>query len=632
LRCAAQRTPTYAGGGSPTRRRTTRFVALALERLCEKGAGMSARDIQQLLSAAPWLRKYGRRFLRALTQLGVTSPEEIASVDTEAIRTARGAGGRIVDLLQGAQRELQEREGQASRQPIAPDAGLRSLELVKRRYPRRLVNSLGRAGVKTVGQALAVDPDTFASMRGVGKSQVVALRDLQAELRARMGRGRSAAEQPEPEPAPQATDHVAEPPPAPASGARAPEPEQCQSLGELLRSLIAHASEVEFSDTDAARDASIWLRYHRLEGGERVTLREIGEEFELSAGRVQQIIARISHRARAIIRESAGYGLAMSALRTAFRRCLGVAITRDFRRLLHEEGGWSEAPSAAEVGALVALIRESRRSPRVPKDSDIIRHSYSCKRLWKQAAGCARRLMTDIADTRHFLDFAFDLSAALSEPCSHDRSAQAEIIPCCGAAQGEVSLPPEYVRAVLFSFDPCPLEDDEVIGHWQNVLRRGTVKREVIRAALEVLGEPTHYADLTEFISQHNPWFTPSDRSYVHVCLSGSDDYIRTRARGVYGLREWGVRPYLTAADRVQAYLRQRGHPAPMWEIVRALEAQGVPENNVRASFDQQRFARHADGTVGLSEWTEKGFHRPRTEFTPTSIFVEDSDDGFIMG
>jgi hypothetical protein len=94
-----------------------------------------------------------------------------------------------------------------------------------------------------------------------------------------------------------------------------------------------------------------------------------------------------------------------------------------------------------------------------------------------------------------------------------------------------------------------------------------------------------------------------------------------------------GGEQYLTGADRVEGFLRERGHAVAVRGIVRAFRAQGVPEGNVRVCLDQSRFADDGGGAVRLTEWDRAGRAVNGGESGRSlGVFIDDDDDGSIIG
>jgi hypothetical protein len=202
--------------------------------------------------------------------------------------------------------------------------------------------------------------------------------------------------------------------------------------------------------------------------------------------------------------------------------------------------GWVRVPSPAAIAALAEALKGSPHAFVVSKGEGLIRHADMCQPLWQRATAQAGELLRGMDEGVHLLDYAYRLSGAVQDGCSSAGGRSAGVVPCCGAGVGDVRLPEAYVRAVLGSLDPSPLDGEMVLSYWQAVLRNGRRKVHVIEAALRVLGRPVHFTELTESICAHNPRFSRADERYIHGCLVNSDHYVLTGKLGTYGLAEWG--------------------------------------------------------------------------------------------
>lgn len=194
-----------------------------------------------------------------------------------------------------------------------------------------------------------------------------------------------------------------------------------------------------------------------------------------------------------------------------------------------------------------------------------------------------------------------------------------------------MNLPVEYVKALLSTLTPSPLEGDRVWGYWWTRLRIARPKYEAIRAALHILGRPVHYSELTNFICNHNPAFSPADERYVHTQLINGEEYILTTKLGTYGLRVWGIDKYFTVSERVEQLLRTENHPLSLGMILHILKAQGIPENNIRGALEQRKFIRDNDGLVRLVEWEQQSPEVEANTIAVAGLLVDDEDTSYIL-
>ncbi|MGD9495033.1 MAG: hypothetical protein AB7Y46_01860 [Armatimonadota bacterium] len=558
----------------------------------------------------------------------------------------RGEVPSAAEYLEAGTEVAGQAGGTGARQEVSLHSAIADLVV-----PTRLRNCLRRSGCITVADVLSLDTSRFAEQRGVGTTTLAQLRDLRAWLcRHVAGAGELLGDDGSEEAreerdgarveARRALRVVRDDPAAGISAQglaaitrSAPAEGPIASLSELLREVIQRPTMLRSREAER-RDLEIWLSYYGIRTGKPRTLEVLARRTGLSRERVRQIIARVSHDARALMHVDDRYTPHLTAVREVFASSLGVMRLEDLAASLQRACGWSTPPTGQDLAALAALLKDTPDAFGLDDDSHLVRHSGACQYLWPTLRTVIRDAVMDVGEGQHLLDFAFSLghrvTACARPPRAGDRNESP--VPCCGARAGQARLPGTYVAALLSTIDPCPLFGDTVLRPDWACLRSGRIRKEVVIAALRVIGKPVHYGELAQFVRAHNRYWQRADDRSIHACLTSHDEFVLTQDLGVYGLREWGVRPYLTAADRVEAYLRQRGRPAPIWQIVAALEAEGVPESNVRASFGQHRFTVHADGTIGLSEWAEGGHDDLVAEYSGGSLFSDEDEDSFIMG
>ena len=157
---------------------------------------MEYLNSDKLLAAAPWLRKYGRRLLHALARGGISSLEDILSVNPDEFGARPGVGVRSRVELTQVQEELRQRQfmspdADETDALIPADADVLTIPSIRARYPPRLLNSLARLDLRQPAAIMQLVPEEFLRVPGIGWGQVRALWDLRAEVGA-MLRGESA--------------------------------------------------------------------------------------------------------------------------------------------------------------------------------------------------------------------------------------------------------------------------------------------------------------------------------------------------------------------------------------------------------------------------------------------------------
>lgn len=633
-----------------------RALVAAQEEMRLRTASLSNADIgatpDTRLRDLPFVcSRYPVRLLNCLGKLGVTTVEQVLDMDPVAFAASRGVGTLQVRLLDELRAVLQallpgkvtqsDHEGTnlgASDDPVADSTmasasdadgavatSFASLQVsaiweVWSQLPVPLRNCLGLHGMLTVGDVLTMQPEEFAKLRWVGVKRVQAFVELQNALR-RLCLQQSAGAGAEP----LLDDGAIFPEAADATACEIP----WASLDDLLRDVAVRVSANRMHTTDKDRNLEIYLRYHGLGAAGERTLDAIGVAYELTRERVRQIVTRL----RDIVAEEIEHGAAMAPFRQALHRtmarCLGLACTEDVGRILREEMSWQRAPSAHLIETLDDILGDTPLRLGYRHGEGLVEHPDACPWLRQRVKEKSIDLLRDIHESEHFLDFMYHLTQACRDgACQRPRST--EVVPCCGGRSGETNLPTEYVRAILSEMVPCPLQHERVLGYWWVRLDARWPRTEPVRAALHILGKPTHYADLTAFICKHNSAFKPSDDGWVLHILSSNDEYALVE-KGTYGLREWGSddKP-VPVADLVEKMLRAKGAAIHQRGIVRNLKAQGIPAGTVHAALGQSRFVKDGDGWVRLAEsdgveveGVRHGVHAP--------LFVSDDDAGFIL-
>ncbi|MCX7599642.1 MAG: hypothetical protein N2512_12365, partial [Armatimonadetes bacterium] len=630
-----------------------------------------------LLHQLPWLRAYGTRIVNSLWRAGVRRATDILSLSPEEFRKLRGVGEGQVELLLQIQARLKAHAVPAPEsQPHAHD-DQHSREISPTRGPARLeehpaalsgtevitedvtvleladlgltpggllLNSLLRAGARTVGEVLSLKPEDFAAVRGVGVKKLEALLLLQEEIRARLAKPGP----PQPTQAPTAQELA-----QPSQAAAGPE-ESCleaagqevaprlavraapqyPSLTEAFRDLARHAAARGCTSPMAERNADIWLRRAGAGAGPIPTLEEVATPYGLTRQRVRQIYARQTVRMRRLACRDPywmGIGEAVIEVLTA---SLGCVCADYMARQLALRMGWQEEPAPRHLAVLGVLLSGTAYAFDVDEDTTCIWHPSACDGLWEAAERCAQRLLAQLNAEEHIEDFAHRLSHALNQelamqrnadaparpenPAAHasaekpvagegscwgDNSAAGREVKCCGAREGTVCLPAQYVRARLMAIQPTPLIGDMVRPAAQTWLSATGNLRRAVYAALAMAGRPLHYTEIARIVREQNPRLHHVSDHTVHGCLVRCEEFVLTQRLGTYGLRRWGVEPYRTVADRVEELLERAGRPLDKREIAEALAKEGVPYNNVQAAFKQRRFRVYPDGCVGLSKW-----------------------------
>jgi hypothetical protein len=616
------------------------------------------------VTADTWVRdiptirdRYPVRLLNSLGKVGANTVEEVQTLDAVAFAAAHGVGATQVRLLDELKTELREllvpndtRAGhratcdgspgdqgtvvvaspeqvkQADQdEPDAFDAlQLDALWEVWSQLPVPLRNCLGANGVRTVAEVLEMEPADFAELRGVGAKRVQAFSELRETLRyMRLQQGIDAAH------GSRAADPAS---PTPETAAQ-PAPEattRWASLEALLRDVAARVSANRTHTAEKDRNLEIWLSYHGL--GPAVidrTLDAVGAIHGLTRERVRQIVTRLTR----IVADEIARSTALAPFRLALQRtmghCLGFARAGDMAELLAQEMDWEQAPSIELVETLDEIVSGTPLAFGYRHGEALVEHADVCTHLRQRVQQAASALVQEIHETEHILDFVYHLTQACRNgKCQLSRSNN--IVPCCGGATGQTTLPTAYVLAIASELEPSPLDGDRVMSYVWTRLRTRWPKSVAVHAGLEIIGHPVDHSELTAFICKHNPAFDTSDDRYVLSQLRNRDEYAAL-GKGVFGLCEWASDQHSTAEDLIEELLRARGKDVHQRGIVRSLRAQGVPSERLYVALEDSRFLSNDQGWVRLAEW-DQGPQALPSGSSPVPVLIGDDEDaGYIL-
>lgn len=592
------------------------------------------------------------RLRRRLQDYGVSCVAEVLEVDEETFGEIDGVGMTTVRYLRRLQSEI--RDGfvrEISDQPMpdaaidvgqAKDASL-ATPIRNLKISTRLRNRLYEYGCATVADLNKVDPELFAASRNVGQRTLTELSELcdwvQKNVAAADGfaaKWTDSGSQLQPENREAAESNTEQP--------NAPLPQRTNDLtsapsekilfsclGDVFSDLAARGGR-SHSGANRRRNTTIWLEYHAAVGGRPKTLRRLAHEWRLSVGRIQQIVSRINELCRHLFSSRKAYTPVKEAARHAFSNCLGAVCLNELPVMMRECAGWEEPPSHDQLLLLAALLEGSPEAFFYDAEKTLYLHSQRCLQLWEALEARLPDALQRVDGQQHLMDFGYELGQQVECCVCPQRDCASSIIPCCGARESQVRLPKEYLKALLTTIDPCPLNGSDVFHPDWSVLKFERVKWRVMEAALRIIGRPIHYSELAEFVRTHNKrWRRAEDNNFLSS-LIGNDKFVITEGRGIYALCEWDVDAYRTVADRVAELLESEGRPVPVWKVVDVMVSHGATEANVRACFSQQRFRCNPDGTLSLSEWRDDIEDSPGARPTPGCLFVDDHDDHFIIG
>ncbi|MBC7288120.1 MAG: hypothetical protein H5T86_08785 [Armatimonadetes bacterium] len=521
-----------------------------------------------------------------------------------------------------------------------------------RGYGPRIVNSLVRAGCRTVGDILRLDPDDFGRVRGVGAVQVRLLVEIQRWLRiARFAdRGASvsvihsdAASKRNPayrllEELPWLEEYgwriinsllragvrnaseLAELSPDEFAAVRGVGAKQVAQLQEIQRRLqrvpprsrkLVSAAQRQRHDSVSEKRAS-----KRQGRGER----EAGDK-SWRPGSLSEALQRLSlYPPGGLSRRSAEEWMRLllgmhkpfaelrDALSRVFARCLGAVTIADAACLLAAEMDWDEVPTEDEMRAFLRLVPDDPLQLRYCSHSPVVRSGQSCEALWLAALEVASHYLNAAVEDRPLSELAMHLSARLSQRCWAHANRDTTVIPCCGAKTGKVHIPIEYARCALLEADPTALDGEIVLGIWKRTLYHGRARPSVVRAAIELIGRPAHFREIAEFVRAHSTRYRNLTDEDVLRLLRQRPEFVMTAELGVYGLAEWAVGaarrvPLSLIRKWIAEILAEHGGSAMVAEVKRVLRENGIRGKRVDAALESEMFDLKPDGTMTLGRF-----------------------------
>lgn len=647
----------------------SRLVAMqeeVRERLLGEARKHPPITLESTLRVLPIASRYSARLFNCLGRLGVHTVQEALNLAPETLAKTRGGGKYQVELFRQLQADLHRLLADSGALCVPHSAGdstiigapvseearlstekqeqeeidaheqfaalpITALGEIWLSLPVALRNSLQMYDLNTVGEILAISPEDFARLHGVGPVRVQAFIDLQNKLKA-LRDTYSKAVTITPQVAQEVTirpEGTSEKPwleERATSSLTSPPSMQWRTFEEMWQELLAQAENRRARGSVSEKNRDLWLQYYggaTSPAGKKKTLEDLGETYGLTRERVRQIIAKFTHRIVEELQYNPAFVWWGHVVQEIFIQSLGLMCTEDFAQSLQAKMQWDRPPTAAELALLSRLLAHTEFPYRFRCRNGLIEHGDTCPILQQEVTQKAQVILRDIDRNIHWLDFGYQLAqACVRLPCAKSEGTCLSYM--CGLTGENPSLPATYVKAILTDMEPSPLDGEYVWGYWWTQLKKTRQKGPAIYAALHILGRPTHYKELVQFLCQHNPLFSESDERYVLSHLINGEEYVLTEKLGTYGLAEWNVVKYETVGDRIENMLRGEQKMMLQSVIIRRLKSQGIPEGNIRAALEQQRFFRDEEGYVGLAEWASEKTKPPKPQ---SSIFNWEDDE-----
>ncbi len=141
------------------------------------------------------------------------------------------------------------------------------------------------------------------------------------------------------------------------------------------------------------------------------------------------------------------------------------------------------------------------------------------------------------------------------------------------------------------------------LGHWPEIKPRNL--NDKIYLVLKNKGKPMHFADIAKAVEEIGFDNRPINTASAHNELILDKKYVLV-GRGIYGLREWGLRRG-TVADVIADILEKAKEPLSREEIIKRVLAERIVKKATiaLALTNRQRFERLPDGRYALKKITE---------------------------
>lgn len=348
------------------------------------------------------------------------------------------------------------------------------------------------------------------------------------------------------------------------------------------------------STTLSRRDLHVFEERVGLTSGQRKTLEEVGQLFDMTRERVRQITHRfLSHLSHPVRRKRLAPFRAY--LRKLFQKHGGIMSLGEICRDEHLalcSGGFSLERTIELILNCAGQFRaldydyESGRGA-----SDTVSVTWYLLEMESEAINATRKLALTRVDR---------------DPSEHSFEELVEIV------SAESGVPIEMTNASLRTYELIQKDSDGLM------IRAGKTKHLTIPAiALIVLkesGVPLHFTAITERINKRFPerYAKPN-----HVLNSLCSPIFRWVGRGTYGLAEWGlpeINPkenYATAKEAIQLFLQELNRPARTKEIEARLSKMADQDPNftllsspcVILQNNPRLFVYLGDSEWGLVKW-----------------------------
>ena len=262
---------------------------------------------------------------------------------------------------------------------------------------------------------------------------------------------------------------------------------------------------------------------------------------------------------------------------------------------------------------------------------------------WRSTSGLVKeinnfidRTTKELLETRgekiHFSDYCFILNEAIQEKCNCDGEFAQAIYDLTNKGKSIEKL----VERRAVSGTGCGIKRDDYVydpSVW--ALKFSFDLTEAVTEILNRKGEPMYYQDVLEILQQQNTHFKNIQKQKVYNRLTQNPDIFIRTARGVYGLKKWGLKEW-SPQDALVVFLREAGKPRYKNTILRELcENGGFSEKVTESAIkNTPQVVELKHEMYGLKEWIEEENRQVETISSPDMVneMVEEVLDRCDLG
>ncbi|MAU00655.1 MAG: hypothetical protein CL608_26215 [Anaerolineaceae bacterium] len=351
----------------------------------------------------------------------------------------------------------------------------------------------------------------------------------------------------------------------------------------LLEYLVENLLTKEMSDLRWRK--IIRLRFG-LDGNRTRTLKEIGEQFELTRERIRQLEKRaLQHLKRATRSEPINslYLLIENEMNVS-GGIIAISQIRDFVEGVMEIG---------EIDAESAIIFLLKLRPKTF-------HELKKSKLW----GRDNDLLSHVVAVTNELETILQSHyAPLTTGELTDRLKHSDLGPEHQTSKLQFST--KFVGACLLTDNRFALQDDT---HWGHVRWKKSRIDELVRA-LRKIGEPVHFTEIARIANEMLPSEQQGSVHSIHSQLGHHTDLFVWVGHGKFGLVEWGLKRPRFYADIAEDVLSQNEKPMTAEDVFERVNAEREASLSsiTLMLHTNSRFQKFPENTFGLADGADSG-------------------------